>query len=372
MNGLYIHIPFCKSKCIYCDFCSYTSDEYVLYTNALIIELSLYAKKYPNFTIDTIYFGGGTPTILPIDCVTKIINAIYQNFHVSLDAEITTEMNPNSATKEKISQLVDLGFNRYSVGLQCSNDKILKFLGRPHNLQDFYNTLDALNSSSVDNISVDIMLGVPYQTRLDIDKSLQIIDDYNIKHISAYSLIVESKTPLYKMVKKGLVLPDSDETVDLYDYLLFELNKRDIFRYEISNFAKRGYECKHNLIYWNCNHYIGVGVNASGYLKNTRYTNVRKIDNYINKCNSQKLPISSSTSIDKQSQMYEYVMLKLRLSSGIDKAEFFDKFHIDFFEAYKKAQALLNKNVLLDNNGRVVIADKYLYVQSEVLLEILY
>lgn len=372
-TALYIHVPFCVSKCKYCNFVSYSDDGYGRYCDALVSEISLLYRKYGFRDIDTIYFGGGTPSLLPVPEFQKVLLAVRMAFNVRPDCEISMELNPNSATPYKIASFVKCGVNRFSVGLQCPNDAILTSLGRPHNTQDFCDTVEALQKCGIKNINADVILGLPNQTKADLDRTLELVDKYDLPHLSAYALKVEKGTPLFKEVKSGLKLPDDDFTVEMYDYLQKQLRKRSIFRYEISNFARKGYECRHNLIYWNYDQYLAAGMSASGFALKRRYVNVDSFDKYYSLLDSGKLPTKSVQKLTTSDQQFEYVMLGLRKEEGFELKDFYLRFGCDFLQAYEKtAPQLIAKGCIKVTRTHVKIPSSKMYVQNEILVDLLF
>ena len=253
--SLYIHIPFCESKCIYCNFVSSveTPDKQKQYEQCLLSEIKLRAKQYnPLYTIRTIYIGGGTPSCLPARVIKRILSTIYLNFTVQNDAEITIEVNPNTITEEKVQEYIAAGVNRVSIGLQCAQGGLLKFLGRKHTYADFEKCVKLFRARNLNNISVDIILGLPKQSQDDVKTTVTNLIKLNIPHISAYMLSVEDETPLKEMVdNQEVFLPKEKETIKMYALTASLLKKAGYTRYEVSNFAKPGYKSKHNQVYWN-------------------------------------------------------------------------------------------------------------------------
>ena len=300
--GIYIHIPYCKRKCSYCDFISYTDnkleDEYI---NSIIKELKKYSLE--EYDITTIYIGGGTPSYIKSENIVKILNTIKeelkntQNPTSFEDIEITIEVNPGTTNKEKMNDYRKCGINRISIGLQTTNDVLLKKIGRIHNYNDFLETYKNAQNAGIDNINVDLMLGLPEQKIQDLKDSLEKVINLNPNHISVYSLILEEGTPLEKMVKENkLLLPDEEVERQMYWYVKNTLELHGYNHYEISNFSKKGKESKHNLNCWKQKEYIGIGVAAHSYLNKIRYSNTIKIEKYIE--NIKKL--EEVTNIDEE------------------------------------------------------------------------
>lgn len=327
--GIYVHIPFCKHKCYYCDFISYCNKDNLIkqYIKAILKEIK---KNKINQKIDTIYIGGGTPSYIDSKYIVQIVEEIKKNFDVLKEAEITIEVNPGTITNiEKLQQYRECGINRLSIGLQSVNDDLLKELGRIHNFTQFLDTYDKAQQAGFENINVDLMLGLPNQNIQDIKKSLEEVIKLEPKHISVYSLIVEENTPIKKMIdEKKLQLPDEELERNMYWYVknILELNKYK--HYEISNFAKEGYESKHNKNCWEQKEYIGFGVAAHSYFMKKRYSNTENIEQYIKNIDDDNLKKNiiiheEQTELDMKK---EYILLNLRKIDGIQISKFKNKF----------------------------------------------
>lgn len=370
--GLYVHIPFCLSKCVYCDFVSYADKQnlFAPYVSALIKEIERTGAKTAGRKVDTVYFGGGTPTILPPDLTSDIMAAIKDNFNLTSDAEVTTEANPATIDKAKAEVYLKSGFNRISVGMQSADDKLLAFLGRAHNKKQFEETVSLLQKAGFVNINADFMLGLHGQTVADAEFTADYLAGLGVKHISAYSLILERGTPLYKQVKSGRVtLPDDDFTVDLYDAFYNRAKEIGFARYEVSNFSVEGYECRHNLNCWRYHEYVGVGASAHSFYNGSRRVNVADVENYINKM-SRGGALSKSKKISREEGMFEFIMLGLRTQSGIDVKNFNERFQADFFALYGNIiKRLVDRDVLeIFDNGVRIKVDKF-YILNSVITE---
>lgn len=308
MAGLYIHIPFCASKCGYCDFVSYAGrqDRMRDYVDAVVRE----AKLYQGLEVDTVFLGGGTPAQLPLGEMTRLMDGVQKSIAISDGAEWTVEVNPNSLTKEKAEEYVRLGVNRVSVGLQAVQPELLARIGRTHSFEDFLNCLALLRGAGISNVNVDLMYSLPGQTVEDVKKSAKMVAALNLQHISAYALKLEPGTPLY-----GQPQPD-EETDRLMFYALKEiLEEAGFCRYEISNFALPGRECRHNLKYWRVEEYVGLGVSAHSYLGGDRYANIDDLERYIRAIHKKgKAEVSRETIHDG---LFEAVLLRTRLKEGI-------------------------------------------------------
>ena len=317
--GLYIHIPFCKQKCYYCDFISYSGKNNLIekYIDTLIQEYRSYNMNY--YRIKTIYIGGGTPSYIESKYIKKLLDEIDQK-----DAkEITLEVNPGTITKEKLQDYYDAGINRLSIGLQSTNNEILKTIGRIHTYEEFIDTYNLARKIGFKNINIDLMLALPEQDMKVLTESVRKVIELNPEHISLYSLILEEGTLLYNKVKnKEITLPEADIERKMYWETKRILEENGYSHYEISNFAKSGYESKHNLDCWNQKEYIGIGVAAHSYLDLKRYSNTNKIEEYISNFNKKEIHETQ----DKMSQEKEYMILGLRKTEGININEFKNKF----------------------------------------------
>lgn len=343
MIGVYVHIPYCIRKCRYCDFCSISIDETAgRYRSALEQEIALSRAKYPDARVKTVFFGGGTPTILPAEDLCTILDAISTAFPVEPDAEISIECNPKTIGFEGLKRLRNAGFNRLSIGLQATQNDLLKRIGRVHSFEEFLTTYSAARDAGFTNINIDLMHGLPGQGQADYLDAIRTVAALNPTHISAYSLILEEGTPLYDDVIAGReTLPDPDAVADMEDAGMALLESLDYRRYEVSNFAKPGYECRHNLIYWHNEPYLGLGVAAhSSMIEDgfwVRFSNESSIPAYLKKLEKGKLPRAERILTNTFEQMFESVMLGLRLVKGIDRKAFFDRFGCDVIETYREA-----------------------------------
>lgn len=328
--GIYVHIPFCKQKCLYCDFVSYSgklnnAKEYVERLKAEIVNT---AKKIEtdNIIVNTIYFGGGTPSYINEEYILEILETIKSQFILDENIEITLELNPGTANKEKLRYYKNIGINRISIGLQSTEDKILKLLGRIHNYKEFVQIYKDAREVGFENINIDMIIGVPTQTIENVKDSVNKILELNPEHISIYSLIVEENTPLENKIANGeLVLPDEDLEREIYWYTKRKLESNGYKHYEISNYAKKGRESKHNLNCWNQDEYLGFGVAAHSYFNNQRYSNTDSMEEYINEKEIYKIQtINEIQTIEDKEK--EYMLLGLRKIDGVNIAEFKNKF----------------------------------------------
>ena len=348
--GIYIHIPFCQQKCYYCDFLSFSNCEQKVdrYIQALLKEIE-YSKK-EDVQISTIYIGGGTPSIINEKYIEQIVNKIKQNFIVKQNAEITIEVNPGTASEEKIKKYKEIGINRISIGLQSTNDRILRDIGRIHNYEKFLEIYRIIRKLQIENINIDLMLALPNQSIKELQDSVEKVIKLKPEHISIYSLILEEGTKLEKLVSEGKVqLPDENTERYMYWYMKKMLEQRGYKHYEISNFAKQGYESKHNINCWEQKQYLGFGLGAHSYFENKRYSNTTNIDKYI-KNDFKKVIHEVQNELEKQK---EYMLLGVRKIDGIKISELKNKFAQNPLYIFRKElQKLVDKklvNVDLDS-----------------------
>ena len=354
--GFYLHIPFCKSKCIYCDFNSFAQKDDCIepYIKAVKKEIEEYAKQNKDVLIKTIYIGGGTPSYIKEKYIKEIIETIRSNFEIIPNAEITIEINPGTVNRRKLNTYYKSGINRLSIGLQSTNDKLLKQLGRVHDFEDFLETLRLANTIGFSNISADCMIGLPNQTIYDVEETLNVLINLRLTHISVYSLIVEPNTPLEKKINSGeLKLPDEEIERYMYWFAKRKLEENGYLHYEISNFAKPLFRSKHNLDCWNQKEYKGFGVSASSYENEIRYTNISSIEKYVeNVQNGQfKKNYIVEEKQDRETMMKEYMLLGLRKTTGVSINQFRKKFGtIPIFKYNKEITKLTNEG-LIESNG---------------------
>ena len=354
--GFYLHIPFCKSKCIYCDFNSFAQKDDCIepYIKAVKKEIEEYAKQNKDVLIKTIYIGGGTPSYIKEKYIKEIIETIRSNFEIIPNAEITIEINPGTVNRRKLNTYYKSGINRLSIGLQSTNDKLLKQLGRVHDFEDFLETVRLANTIGFSNINADCMIGLPNQTIYDVEETLNVLINLRLTHISVYSLIVEPNTPLEKKINSGeLKLPDEEIERYMYWFAKRKLEENGYLHYEISNFAKPLFRSKHNLDCWNQKEYKGFGVSASSYENEIRYTNISSIEKYVeNMQNGQfKKNYIVEEEQDRETMMKEYMLLGLRKITGVSINQFRKKFGtIPIFKYNKEITKLTNEG-LIESNG---------------------
>lgn len=376
--SIYVHIPFCNSKCKYCAFVSMVAseDDKKRYFVDLMNEIKLQAKKYAGFySVSSIYIGGGTPSCLDYYYVRDLLSCLYKNFAVKNTAEITIEINPNSADKTKIREYVLSGVNRFSIGLQSINPKILKDMGRTHTVQDFENVVAEIREYGVKNISADMIIGYPGQKMSDIKDTLALLLKLQIPHISTYMLQVEQGTKLKALVDNGSVsLPNEDLVIDMYNYIYETLSKDGYNRYELSNFAKPTFESFHNSVYWKRKDYLGIGLAAHSYIEGTRFANTENITKYALKIeNEQEIPVEVSKTLSKDEQKEEFIMLSLRTKDGIDLEAYKQEFGENLAAKKKDTIATLIKMgfLILTSDNHLICSNKGFLVLNRLILELI-
>ncbi len=324
--SIYVHIPFCESKCVYCAFSSFVAKDNLIerYFGALSSEIINKSRKFKNYIVKTIYFGGGTPNVVEYKYISNILTIIKEKFKVDNNAEITIECNPNSATLQKLRAYKQMGFNRISFGIQSMDDEKLKKLGRKHNRVQAIEAIKQAKMAGIDNISADLLIGIKGQTLSEFKENIDTLINCGVKHFSTYMLMVENGTKLAHIKTRQELVMDDEECVDLYQGIYEYLKQNNFDRYEISNFSKTNYQSKHNQVYWQGGEYLGVGLAAHSYYKNTRIANTKNFDLYLSQKNYQK---SHVLSIDEQRE--ERIMLGLRTSRGIDLIKFNNDFQDD-------------------------------------------
>lgn len=347
--GIYVHIPFCKQKCSYCDFISYCDKNDLIEKYIKALKQEIKDSSVNEYEISTIYIGGGTPSYIESKYISEILKTIKQKYNISRNVEITIEVNPGTATKEKLRDYVEAGINRISIGLQSCNNNLLKMIGRIHTYEDFLSTYKLAREVGFKNINVDLMIGLPNQTLDDVKKSLEEISKLNPEHISVYSLIVEEGTPIEKKIANGqLKLPNEELEREEYWEVKKFLENLGYKHYEISNFAKTGYEPKHNLNCWEQKEYLGFGAAAHSYMKKTRYSNTENIEKYINQeMQSEQLHIVHEVQKEEE-QKKEYMLLGLRKIDGVQISSFKNKFGCNPIMEFKNELNKLTQEGLIE------------------------
>lgn len=366
MAGIYIHVPFCKQKCTYCDFASYPKEinKQEAYFACLYREIKGRGMSLKNKTFDTIYFGGGTPSIVPANYITGAIKQLKNYFSLADNLEVTIEINPGTIDEQKVNEYKKAGINRFSIGLQTGFDDQLKRIGRIHTAMDFLRCCKLLEGQ---NLSADILIGLHDQTFDNVKRTIDLAIAGGVKHISMYALTPEEGTPIYTDYLNGELL-SADEVADIYDQAVLYLKEKGLLRYEISNFAIPGYESKHNVNYWLRGDYIGIGVSSSSLIDNRRFTNTYRIDDYINKVIANKMPETSSEDLTLADQMFETIMLGLRMEKGFNIEDFNKKFDTDFCTLYKNPLQK-NSEYLQIIDGYLSVKPQYLYVENGIIID---
>ncbi len=388
--SIYIHIPFCVKKCSYCDFLSAPADESTKrrYVDRLLEEMEKASKEYRDYEAVSVFFGGGTPSVLTAEDTGRIMGLLNKRFRIRPDAEITTEINPKTASYEKLKAYFDLGMNRLSIGLQSAAEKELAVLGRIHSFQDFCETFHAARQAGFSNINVDIMSALPGQSAESYSDTLKKVLLLSPEHISAYSLIIEEGTPFYERYHKeddlrkagkdprevhecGNLfppLPSEEEEREMYEETERLLGEYGYRRYEISNYAKPGYECLHNTVYWTGKEYAGFGIGAASYMGGVRFKNTEKLQDYLN----GDFKKAEKTMLKKADRMEEFMFLGLRMINGVSRKEFLIRFGVSMEEVYEAAlRKTVEQGLLKIEGDRVFLTYKGLDVANYVMAEFL-
>ena len=369
--GIYIHFPFCASKCNYCNFNSYSdkNDLQKSYLQALLKEISLY--KDSKLIVDSVFIGGGTPSFMFDGCISTLMSELRKSFAIDSDAEVTIECNPNSVTLQKAREWKEAGINRVSIGLQTSNDNLLKLIGRVHTKKDYINAVGIIRDAGINNINTDCLIGLPRQKLNDVKHTLSLVTKLNCTHISVYSLIVEKETKISAMLEKGeLKLPKEEKSLSMYEFACKYLRENGYIKYEVSNFAKRGFECIHNLHTWQMCEYLGFGAGAHGYYNNIRYSNYRDIESYIN-ASSNKSFVEQKEKLTLTQKFEETIMLGLRTKFGIDLDEIKKNFKIDLLKTKQNTiNNLMTNGFLSLVYNKLIPTELGFTVLNKIILEL--
>lgn len=360
--SIYIHIPFCESRCYYCDFYSSVLDQNIVdkYFIYLIKEIDLYKDFLKDKLVVSIFIGGGTPSIVDSKYIIEILNKIRKTTTLSSDCEITIETNPNSITENKLKDYISSGINRYSMGAQSFNNDILKSIGRVHQKSHVINAINLFKKYNINNFSFDLMLSLPYQKKEDVYESINMIQKLNPAHISYYSLIIEPNTIMEKLYKnKNNIFPTEEEDRDMYEYIVKSLKDLGYNQYEISNFAKKGYSSKHNLRYWTLDNYIGLGASSHSNIDNIRYYNHQSFNDYFKNLDNNIFPVQNYENLTKKDRINEYMIMGLRTNKGINIDKINKRYSIDVSSYYKKE---IEKNI---KNGLIEINNNYIQLTKE-------
>ena len=382
MAGIYIHIPFCKKKCIYCNFYSIVNTKQMEeYVEAMVKEFkrrravcgvrctvcgnkeqkaesSLTLLRSYGLPISTIYFGGGTPSLLPAGALEKIMNAIYENFKIDAEVECTIEANPEQCSLAYLTELKKLGFNRISIGIQSFNDNILHFLGRTHSGKDALLAIENAQKAGFEDISIDLIYGIYLRSLQNWAQELQMVFQLPVKHLSAYSLTVEENTLLHKKISQQKMLNiDEEQSLHEMQLLINETKKVGFEHYEVSNFALKGYHSKHNSNYWNGTPYLGFGASAHSFYENARSWNIANVNKYIQAIKENEL-FYEIEYLSPENQYNEYILLRLRTRDGIDLKHFKDCFGIEKRDYFLKALQKIEPQYYTHQSNHVLITDK--------------
>ncbi|MFI3171766.1 MAG: radical SAM family heme chaperone HemW [Eubacteriales bacterium] len=372
---LYIHIPFCKQKCAYCDFLSFAlpETEQNRYVEALLFEIECYRELANNYKVTTIFIGGGTPSILSIENMSQIIQLIKDIFYITQDVEFTIEINPGTVDEEKIRAYQSLGINRFSIGLQATNNMELKTLGRIHTYEKFLETYELSRKCGINNINIDLISSIPNQTVESWNLTLEKVVKLEPDHISAYSLIIEEGTKFHEDYKElEALLPDEEEERCMYYSTKHRLEEAGYERYEISNYAKKGKECKHNIGYWERKNYLGIGLGASSLLEDIRSTNERDFNRYIVLSKMGKSTVIEQELLEKNNMIEEFMFLGLRKINGVSAQVFEEEFGKSIFEVYEKPlKELVEKQLIQVQGNQIKLTEAGIDVSNYVMAEFL-
>ena len=373
--GLYLHIPFCVRKCAYCDFLSFPAEQETMaaYTEGLIREIRAYGARYGGRPVDTVYFGGGTPSLLPPDLLAKIWAALFGAFRIIPGAEVTAEVNPGTLPEGAASFAEAIPVTRVSIGLQSDDPELMEMLGRIHRFPAFLSVYEEFGRLGITDRNVDLMFGLPGQTLAGIEKTLRHVLELSPSHVSAYSLMVEEGTPIAKRIAEGgLVLPPEDTERAMYHRLTEMLAEAGLRRYEISNFALPGRESRHNLRYWRREEYLGLGLGAASFADGIRYTNPRDLREYLAYADDPGTLRRDIEKIGRREAMEEMMFLGLRTAEGVSDAAFREAFGCGIVDIYGGLpQRLAKEGLMICENGRYVLTDRGIDISNTVLASFL-
>ncbi len=368
--GVYVHIPFCRSKCEYCDFYSLgggRSKELMdRYLHALVTHIKEAAALAPTYVVDSVYFGGGTPSFFGADGLKRILHELDRRFTLSRDCEVTFEANPDSVNGITLKKLRAAGFNRMSLGVQNDADEVLKALGRPHTYEQAVQAVQRGREAGFENISVDLMFGLPNQTREKWMATLRHVLDMKPDHVSCYGLKVEPGTRLYTY-RDGANLPDDDAQADMYLYAVETLEDFGYGQYEISNFAREGMACRHNLKYWTGGEYLGFGPSASSDFAGKRFTAKADIETYIQGVLKGGVVLSECESVAPRERAGEYLMLRMRIAEGIEEGEYVSRFLLPFEPLERAMEIYAKKGLAVKEDGRWRLTPRGLLLSNQII-----
>lgn len=371
--GLYIHIPFCKQKCYYCDFSSYPGlEEYWGdYTEALVSELVAKAEEYVNPVIKTIFIGGGTPSLIPSEYISRILETVNRYYKVSKECESTIESNPGTLTDEKLKDYKNFGINRLSIGLQACQNEVLKKLGRIHTYEDFIFALKLAQKHGFANINADIIFGIPNQTLTQWMDTVSRVISFNLTHISCYSMQIEDETVFGRLKRAGQLEEVEDELDrDMYHYAVDAFDKAGFPQYEISNFSKPHFRCRHNMNYWERGEYLGTGAGAHSFINSRRFANTSDVMGYIEGIKEKKPLLSEDNNISVDDGIKESIFLGLRLNDGVDFTKLSKQYGLDLESMYqKKLNKLLSLNLVEFKGSVIRLTRKGMDLANKVFVE---
>jgi len=373
--GLYIHIPFCNKKCDYCDFVSFSMSKKAqqLYLEALFAEIDAVKHKFYDKTFNTIFIGGGTPSIVYEGFIASLARKLFSSFHFEEKTEFSIEVNPSSFTREKFFEYVESGVNRISVGVQCLDSKLLRKHGRIQSVSNIKNTFKILSDSRFPNVNGDVMIGLPKQSVRSVVQTVKFLIKHNVKHISTYGLQIEKHTMLYNKLRKGSIKPVSENTiVQIYNKINKVLKKEGFKRYEISNYAKPCFECEHNKKYWDETDYLGLGVSAYSFIDGYRYYNTKRLDTYLDAMQNGKSAVYSKEYVPLKERRTERIMLSLRTEKGLDLEKFKEDFKEDILQTKADQIYRLKKYKMIEIvDGFLKITNEYFYVSNSIIVELI-
>lgn len=373
--GLYVHIPFCSKKCDYCDFVSFSMNRKAqqLYLEGLFTEIDMLKRTYQDRTFNSIFIGGGTPSIVYEGFIASLSRKLFSSFHFEEKTEFTIEVNPASFTREKFFEYVESGVNRISVGVQCLDSNLLANHGRIQSVENVKETFKILKDSNFPNVNGDVMIGLPGQTAKSVAQTINFLVKHNVKHISCYTLQIEKYTMLYNKIVKGKVKPmQENQILGIFEKISKLLSKAGFKRYEVSNFAKPCFECEHNKKYWDGTDYLGLGVSAHSFVDGYRFNNTKRLDTYIDATKEGKSPVYKKEYISKKDRRTERIMLSLRTKQGLN----LEKFERDFEENILKSKQtqinnLIEVKALEIVDGYLRIPEERLNVSNSIIVELI-
>ena len=372
--ALYFHIPYCKQKCPYCDFNSYNNGINKDFVTALKEEIGIKSKNIDQYQIGSVFFGGGTPTTLSSFQITDILNFCFNKFSIKSDCEVSIEANPGTIDYQYLKLLRNKCFNRLSLGCQSFNDDLLKKIERIHNCDEIFQSVSAARKAGFKNISLDLMFGLPRQSFEMWEETLQSATQLKPTHLSVYNLTIEKETPFYDQLRKGiLILPSEELQSKMYKRAVEYLSQAGYIHYEISNFAVKGYECRHNKVYWNNNEYVGFGPGAASYLNGTRSKNILSPEKYIETLLEKKeIPLFEKETLDQKKSMRETLMLGLRMVKGINLSDFEKRFGKTLDSEFgEKIRKLHNEHFLEYSDKKLKLTRKGILYSNEVFVELI-